>query len=190
MRPTQGRTPGPVSRLARARDNRDVTYRVCFVCSGNICRSPTAEIVLRAYVADAGLSGRVEVDSAGTGTWHVGRPADPRSLRTLSDAGYDGSAHQARQFDPAWFTEVDLVVALDRSHEEDLRALAPDEGARARVVLLRSFDPVAMAAGTLEVADPFHAGPAEFERVLAEVEAGCAGLVTYITTLLDPTVPR
>jgi protein-tyrosine phosphatase len=170
--------------LARGGDNRFVIC-VCFVCSGNICRSPTAEVVLRSYVADAGLTGLVEVSSAGIGDWHAGDPADRRSLRTLAEAGYDGSGHRARQFESSWFEGLDLVLAMDVSHLEDLRALAPDEEARAKVVLLRTFDADAVAAGTLEVDDPFYGGLDGFDRVLAEVEAACAGLVTYLAEVLS-----
>jgi protein-tyrosine phosphatase len=174
----------PVGALA---DNRTVTS-VCFVCTGNICRSPIAEVVLRAYVADAGLD--VQVSSAGTGDWHVGGPADPRTVRALDDAGYDGSAHRARQFDASWFADLDLVVALDRSHLSDLRALAPSAEDRAKVVLLRSFDASAQGAGALDVADPYHGGALDFERVLAEVEAACGGLVAYLAARrAAPTFP-
>ena len=157
-----------------------VPFRVCFVCSGNICRSPTAEVVLRSYVADAGL-GEVQVESAGTGNWHVGDGADRRSLHTLADAGYDGSEHRARQFEASWFARLDLVLALDSTHLDDMLALAPDPEARAKIRLLRSFDPAAVRAGTLDVDDPFFGGVADFDRVLAEIEAACAGLVTYVS---------
>ena len=156
-------------------------FRVCFVCSGNICRSPTAEVVLRSYLADAGLDGRVEVESSGTGNWHVGDPADRRTVQTMAEAGYDGSAHRARQFDASWFARLDLVLALDASHLADLRALAPDSSASDKIRLLRSFDPEAVRAGTLDVDDPFYGGVEDFERVLVEVEAACAGLVSYLS---------
>jgi protein-tyrosine phosphatase len=132
---------------------------------------------MRSYVADADLSALVEVESAGIGGWHVGDPADARSLRALEEAGYDGSAHRVRQFDAAWFARLDLVLALDSSHLEDLRALAPDDAARAKVRLLRSFDPEAQ---TPDVDDPFFGDLDGFDRVLSEVEAACAGLLTYV----------
>jgi protein-tyrosine phosphatase len=137
--------------------------------------------VLRSYLADAGLAGRAEVESAGTGNWHVGDPADRRSLRALADAGYDGSTHRARQFEASWFSQLDLVLALDATHLADLRELAPDSDARAKIRLLRSFDAEAVRAGTLDVDDPFYGGVEDFERVLVEVEAACAGLVTYLS---------
>ena len=104
-----------------------MTYRVCFVCTGNICRSPMAESVFRARVAEAGLDGLVEVDSAGTGGWHEGDAADPRTVSVLEENGYD-SGHTARQFQPSWFARLDLVIALDAGHLKALRRLAPTRG--------------------------------------------------------------
>src|SRR4051794_15435385 len=100
-------------------------YRIVFVCLGNICRSPIAEVVMRSLVGEAGLRDRVEVASAGTGDWHVGRRADERTVDVLARHGYDGSRHRARQFEKDWLDRYDLVLALDRSNLADLRALAP-----------------------------------------------------------------
>src|SRR5882724_9144647 len=97
----------------------DTPYRVCFVCTGNICRSPMAEAVLRRMVVDAGLAGEVEVRSAGTGDWHIGQDADPRALAVLRRHGYP-LAHTARQWAVADFDGADLVVALDRGHYRTL----------------------------------------------------------------------
>jgi protein-tyrosine phosphatase len=155
-------------------------YRVLFVCSGNICRSPMAEVVARHLLADAGLTKRVEVDSAGTGGWHVGEGADRRTVRALADHGYDGSGHRAREFEPDWFVERDLILVADRGHVRQLRAWAPDDAARDRIRLLRSFDADAVAAGTEEVDDPWYGGAADFERCLAEVEQACSGLVNWL----------
>ncbi|HWM39604.1 MAG TPA: low molecular weight protein-tyrosine-phosphatase, partial [Streptomyces sp.] len=118
------------------------TYSVCFVCTGNICRSPMAEAVFRAHVTDAGLDGEVTSSSAGTGGWHVGDPADPRTSAALEDAGYE-LVHSARQFEPGWFAQHDLIVALDEGHERELRAMAPTQQDAAKVRLLRSYDPTA-----------------------------------------------
>jgi protein-tyrosine phosphatase len=155
-------------------------YRVLFICSGNICRSPMAEVITRAKLAQAGLADQVQVDSAGTGGWHVGEGADRRTVTALTGHGYDGSRHRAREFERDWYADRDLVIAADRGHERTLRAWAPDEHARAKVRLLRSFDPEAVAAGTLEVDDPWYGDAADFERCLVEVERACAGLVDWL----------
>ncbi|MGI8697026.1 MAG: low molecular weight protein-tyrosine-phosphatase [Mycobacteriales bacterium] len=157
-----------------------MTYRVCFVCTGNICRSPMAERVFASMVADAGLSGAIVVDSAGTGGWHVGGGADPRAVRTLTEHGYDGRGHVARQLDPSWFAERDLIVALDSGHLADLRAAARDDRDSAKVVLLRAYDPLAMADGTLDVEDPYYDGESGFADRLAQIEQACAGLLRHI----------
>jgi protein-tyrosine phosphatase len=162
-----------------------VPYRVCFVCSGNICRSPTAEAVLRRRLADAGLEKEVEVDSAGLGDWHVGERADRRSAAALRARGYPAWVHEAKQFRRADFAQRDLVVALDAGHEQGLRALADSDEDRAKIRLLRSYDPGAAAdpAG-LDVPDPYYGGEQGFEHVLDLVEAACAGLLTEIEAAL------
>lgn len=108
-----------------------MAYRVCFVCTGNICRSPTAESVFRARVAEDGLDGVVEAESAGTDGWHEGDGADPRTVAVLEENGY-ASDHTARRFDPSWFARLDLVIALDTGHLRTLRRLAPPRGTRTR----------------------------------------------------------
>ena len=164
--------------------NPDEPYRICVVCSGNICRSPIAEVVLRALAERQSLGGRVVVDSAGTGDWHVGERADLRALRVLAGAGYDGEAHRARQFDPEWFAERDLVLALDRGHARTLRAWAPDDEQREKVRLLRSFDPGAEPGAELDVPDPYYDGEDVFREVLDQIEAACAGVLDHVRTEL------
>ncbi|MGW7206518.1 low molecular weight protein-tyrosine-phosphatase [Streptomyces sp. NPDC054837] len=154
-----------------------MTYRVCFVCTGNICRSPMAESVFRARVAEGGLDGLVEVDSAGTGGWHEGDGADPRTVSVLEAHGYDG-AHTARQFQPSWFSRLDLVIALDLGHLKALRRLAPTPQDAAKVRLLRSYDP--SAGDDLEVPDPYYGGMDGFEECLEMVEAASEGLLTAV----------
>jgi protein-tyrosine phosphatase len=153
-------------------------YRICFVCMGNICRSPTAEVVMRSLLADEGLDERVVVDSAGTGGWHEGEPADERAVEMLNAHGYDGTAHRARQFDPGWFADRDLIIAMDGKNMQSLRWLAP-EGQADKVVRLRSFDH-ASRGGDLDVPDPYYGGADGFSEVIAMVEAGCAGLLAHI----------
>ncbi|MGW0367539.1 low molecular weight protein-tyrosine-phosphatase [Streptomyces coeruleorubidus] len=154
-----------------------MTYRVCFVCTGNICRSPMAEIVFRARVAEAGLDGLVEVDSAGTGGWHEGDGADPRTVAVLAENGY-ATAHTARQFQPSRFSRLDLVVALDAGHLRALRRLAPTEQDAQKVRLLRSYDPA--AGDDLDVPDPYYGGAEGFEECLEMVEAASAGLLAAV----------
>ncbi|MGW3493300.1 low molecular weight protein-tyrosine-phosphatase [Streptomyces sp. NPDC001020] len=153
-----------------------MSYRVCFVCTGNICRSPMAEAVFRARVEEAGLDDLVEVDSAGTGGWHEGDGADPRTVAVLGANGYD-SDHTARQFDRSWFSLLDLVIALDSGHLEVLRRLAPGPEDAAKVRLLRSYDPT---ADDLDVPDPYYGGVDGFEECLEMVEAASAGLLAAV----------
>jgi protein-tyrosine phosphatase len=155
-----------------------MTIRVTFVCTGNICRSPMAEHVLRRFVEDEGLD--VEVDSSGTDGWHTGDPADSRTVATLRRAGYT-SSHEARQFRPLWFNSYDLIIALDEGHYRDLRSMAPSAEARDKVSLLRSFDPSAV---DLNVPDPYYGGKALFEEVRELIEAAVPGLLEEIRNRL------
>ncbi|MFJ6497801.1 low molecular weight protein-tyrosine-phosphatase [Streptomyces virginiae] len=162
-------------------------YRVCFVCTGNICRSPMAESVFRAHVAADGLAALVEVDSAGTGGWHEGDGADPRTVSVLEAAGYEQD-HRARQFRSSWFARLDLVIALDAGHLRDLQALAPTAQDAAKVRLLRSYDPAASAAET-DVPDPYY-GPLDgFEECLELVEAASPGLLDAVRTAVKEPTP-
>ncbi|MCL7379553.1 low molecular weight protein-tyrosine-phosphatase [Streptomyces sp. 35G-GA-8] len=158
-------------------------YRVCFVCTGNICRSPIAESVFRARLTEAGLDGLVEVDSAGTDGWHEGDGADPRTVAVLDAHGYD-SDHTARQFHASWFARLDLVIALDDGHLRELRRLAPTPGDAAKVRLLRSYDlsldTSGEPSGDLGVPDPYYGGRAGFEECLELVEAACDGLLAAV----------
>jgi protein-tyrosine phosphatase len=119
--------------------------RLLFVCLGNICRSPTAEGTMRRLVREAGLEQQIELDSAGTGSWHVGTPPDARATAAAAARGIEleGAARRVRVED---FDEFDLILAMDRSNLAELQRLAPSDSARARIRLLREFDP-ASAAG-------------------------------------------
>lgn len=162
-------------------------YRVCLVCTGNICRSPMAEVVLRHALAEAGVGGLVEVDSAGTGAYHVGDDMDPRARRVLVAHGYRPDRHAARQFRAADFGRRDLVLALDTGHLTRLGSLAraaddPAE-ALASLALLRAYDPHTAPAGeaaNLDVPDPYYDDEDGFLAVLRMVEAAVAGLVPVI----------
>jgi protein-tyrosine phosphatase len=151
--------------------------RLLFVCLGNICRSPTAEGVMRDLVREAGLEDQVTIDSAGTGDWHVGSPPDERATATARGRGItlEGAA---RQVTPADFDRFDLLVAMDGSNRRDLERLAPDHAARAKVVALREFDPLAVRDGDLDVPDPYYDGG--FDHVLDVVDRACRGLLDHV----------
>ncbi|WP_089775731.1 low molecular weight protein-tyrosine-phosphatase [Ruania alba] len=152
------------------------------VCTGNICRSPMGEAVLRDAFEAAGLGDRVEVVSAGTGAWHLGNDADHRTHRVLTANGHQLVGHQATQFAAEDFAALDLVLALDGSHERALRRLAPDATARAKIRLLRSFDPDAPEGA--DVADPYYGEHSDFETVYEQVSAAVDGIVRYVQTEL------
>lgn len=161
--------------------------RVCFVCTGNICRSPMAESVFRARVEEAGLGALVVVDSAGTGSWHEGDGADHRTVAVLRAAGY-GHEHIARQFQPEWFAGLDLVIALDSGHLRDLRRLAPTAEDAAKVRLLRSYDPGADGRD-LDVPDPYYGDIGGFEECLGMCEAAADGLLEAVRDALGEPAP-
>jgi protein-tyrosine phosphatase len=148
--------------------------RILFVCMGNICRSPTAEGVMRSLLREQGLEDRIEVESAGTGGWHAGEPPDARATEAARLRGVE-LAGAARQIRPEDFERFDLIVAMDRENLRGILAIAPDEAAANRVRLLREFDPE--AAGDLDVPDPYYGGDRGFETVLDQVQAACRGLL-------------
>jgi protein-tyrosine phosphatase len=149
--------------------------RLLFVCMGNICRSPTAEGVMRALLLEQGLEDVVEVDSAGTGGWHVGDPPDPRATAAARARGItlEGAARTVTRAD---FTDYDLILAADRRNVRDLRGVVP-RSARSRIHLLREYDPASEGAPDLDVPDPYYGGDDGFERVLDLVDAACRGLL-------------
>jgi len=158
--------------------------RVLFVCLGNICRSPTAESVMRALVHEAGLEDSIELDSAGTGGWHVGSPPDERATETASARGIalEGAARQVCAED---FEDFDLILAMDSSNLAELRRMAPDEQTRARIRMLRELDPASAGLNDLDVPDPYYGGPRGFEDVLDVVQAACVGLLEELRGPLD-----
>jgi protein-tyrosine phosphatase len=172
--------------------------RVLFVCLGNICRSPSAEAVMRAKVLEAGLEDRIEVDSAGTGDWHVGESSDARAREAARARGFELES-VARQVQADDFEEFDLIVAMDRANLRTLQRLAGGESTHAELCLLREFEPGAPTAGAaahggasdgdagaLEVPDPYYGGPAGFDRVLDLLEASCEGLLEELVRRLPP----
>jgi protein-tyrosine phosphatase len=143
---------------------------ILFVCTGNICRSPTAEAVFRALARNAGLELRIE--SAGLGDWHVGQPPDDRAQHHAKGRGYDLSAQRARQVRRRDFDDFDLILAMDRGHLRALERMAPPKH-RAKIRLF---------AADRDVPDPYYGGPEGFERVLDLVEDQCASLLEELKT--------
>ena len=142
--------------------------KVLFVCTGNICRSPTAEGVLRHLAKDANVP--LHVESAGTHDYHVGNAPDQRSQKHARGRGYDLSAQRARQVRRRDFEEFDLIVAMDRGHLEILQDNCPPQHQGKLRMLVRGHD----------VPDPYYGGAEGFEQVLDMVEAACLGLVSEI----------
>jgi protein-tyrosine phosphatase len=153
--------------------------RILFVCLGNICRSPTAEGVMRRLVAEAGLEDEFVLDSAGTGRWHIGAPPDSRASAAAAARGVELGGH-ARQVTAEDFERFDLLVAMDRSNRDGLLAIAPSDEDRSRVRLLREY-----ADGPLDVPDPYYGGDDGFAEVFEIVERCCAGLLDEVRSSLN-----
>jgi protein-tyrosine phosphatase len=151
--------------------------RVLFVCTGNICRSPTAEGVARHFIETGGLGGLLEVDSAGTQHYHVGEPPDPRTQKAAARRGYDLSALRARKLELEDFVRFDLLLAMDREHLRIMNRLRP-EASRARVDLFMGF---AADARFDEVPDPYYGGPQGFDLVLDLCEQAVQGLLSELS---------
>ena len=161
-----------------------MAVRILFVCLGNICRSPTAEGVMRHKLRGAELAEDVDIESAGTGGWHVGHPPDERASAAAAARGI-ALESRAQRFESFHFDDFDLIIAMDRQNLADMRALAPHAAAAGKLHLLREFDPLAVAAGTLEVPDPYYGGEGGFEDVLDMVERACDGLLEEIESGLS-----
>lgn len=149
--------------------------RVCFVCLGNICRSPTAEGIMQALVSEAGLDAMIEVDSAGTDAHHIGERADARSRRTAKSRGIELHS-RGRKFEVEDFECFDYVLAMDHENLERLHARARDAAGRKKTVLLRSFDGEPDEA----VPDPYYGGPSGFEDVFDICDRSCRGLLEHV----------
>lgn len=163
-----------------------MTTRILAVCAGNICRSPAAEAAINAAAANAGLT--VEVDSAGTGSWHVGKAPHHQSVAAGARAGLhiDGKARVINRSD---FDRFDVIVVMDRANLRDVMAMAPDLEHRARVRLFRTFDP---DTDSDEVPDPY-GGPDEgYDRTIAQVTAAATGLIDSLLSVRvqDPVTPE
>nr|WP_298169259.1 low molecular weight protein-tyrosine-phosphatase [uncultured Pseudomonas sp.] len=146
--------------------------RVLFVCLGNICRSPTAEAVLRHKLREAGLEGRIEVDSAGTGDWHIGKAPDARTLSAAKRRGYDLSALRGRQVAADDFARFDLILAMDSSNLSHLQRLRPSAAVAELDLFLRRYQ-----APFDDVPDPYYGGEEGFEQVLDLIEQASDALI-------------
>ncbi|MEX3932623.1 low molecular weight protein-tyrosine-phosphatase [Paraburkholderia phymatum] len=164
------------------------TVAICFVCLGNICRSPTAEGVMRHMLAEAKLTDHVIVDSAGTGNWHIGEAPDERAQRAAKSRGYDLSTFRGRQITAADFERFDLIIAMDDKNVAALRQICPPgQGDKIRLLMEFATDRAVSAANEVEkvtpgfdmreVVDPYFGGGEGFETVLDQCEAACRGLI-------------
>lgn len=154
---------------------------VLFVCLGNICRSPTAHAVFERKAQERGLASVIDVDSAGTGDWHLGAPPDRRATAAAAERGYDLSALRARQVTQADFNQFDYMLAMDSSNLSDLSKLAP-QYSRTNLSLLLDYAP---DSPVREVPDPYYGGNDGFARVLDMVEDACDSLLDHIETQIQ-----
>lgn len=150
--------------------------KVLFVCMGNICRSPTAEAIFRKLAAENGLSAPLEIDSAGTHGFHVGRPPDPRSIAHAARRGFDLTALRAREVVVSDFERFDHVIAMDEENVRHLRAFCPDRLSK-KITLLLDY---ASDQKYREVPDPYQGKAKDFELALDLIEQGCRGLVEHL----------
>ena len=157
-------------------------YRVIAVCTGNICRSPMAELMLAAALEREGLDGLVTVDSAGTTGYEAGRPIDPRAARRLAATQLGSEQHIAREWELDWFRSRDLILALDIDHYAWLSQAAPDQESLEKIRMLRSFDPAMAGLDLLDqgIEDPWYGGHADFDAVWHQIHAAIPGIVDHI----------
>lgn len=164
--------------------NPSKVIQVCFVCLGNICRSPLAQGVFETLVAKEGLEETILTDSAGTGAWHIGEPPDGRMSATAMKNGIALNS-RARQFTPGDFRRFDLILAMDQSNKETLESLCPENLAREKLKLFRSFDPD--NTGGLDVPDPYYGIKNGFEVVFHMVNRTCPKILEYLQTRFSLT---
>ena len=162
------------------------SFRLLFVCMGNICRSPAAEGVMQRLAGKAGLIGQLHIDSAGTGGWHAGEPPDARMTRSAARRGYK-LVSRARQVLASDFARFDLIVVMDQQNLRDLKAFDPGAGQWSKV---RMFCEFCTQHDEQEVPDPYYGGEAGFERVLDLLEDGCAGLLDHVQATLSRRAPE
>ncbi len=157
---------------------------ILFVCTGNICRSPTAAGVFLRMVREAGLDQRIAVDSAGTGDWHVGQGADSRAVQAARGRGYDLSPHRARQLEAWDFHRFDLIIAMDRGHRSHMARVAKPSQAH-KIRMMTEF--ARRHPGVEDVPDPYFGGNEGFEQVLDLLEDAAEGLLEELRSALTPS---
>ncbi|WP_346959384.1 low molecular weight protein-tyrosine-phosphatase [uncultured Arthrobacter sp.] len=165
-------------------------YRIITVCTGNICRSPMAELMLAEALAAAQLTG-VDVDSAGITAYEVGRPIDPRAARKLSAHNISSGLHVAREWRSEWFLSRELILALDVDHYGWLRQAAPDQASLAKIRMLRSFDPAVAGRDPLEqgIEDPWYGGHTDFDTTWELIHAAIPGILEHVRAARRPAGP-
>ncbi len=152
-------------------------HKILFVCSGNICRSPSADAVMRQMIIEKGLSDKITCDSAGMHGLHAGEAPDPRSQKTASKRGYDLSTLRARQFHTNDFDNFTLILAMDNSHLEDMKAMMPQD----TPAVLDLFLTYTNHASKTEVPDPYYGEGKGFEHVLDLIEYGCENIIKKLS---------
>jgi protein-tyrosine phosphatase len=160
-------------------------YRIIAVCTGNICRSPMAELMLAEAFNAAGLTGAT-VDSAGTTAYEVGRPIDPRAARKLAAHNIPSDKHVAREWRSEWFRTRELILALDVDHYGWLRQAAPDGESLAKIRMLRSFDPAVAGRDLLDqgIEDPWYGGHTDFDTTWNLIHAAVPGILEHVRARL------
>lgn len=163
-------------------------YRIIAVCTGNICRSPMAELMLAEAFRTEGLA-EVVVDSAGTTAYEAGRPIDPRAARKLMVHSIPSDRHVARAWRPEWFLARELILALDVDHYGWLRQAAPDRESLAKIRMLRSFDPAVTGKDPLDqgIEDPWYGGHTDFETTWNLIRSSIPGIVQHVRAHLEET---
>ncbi|MFF1830341.1 low molecular weight protein-tyrosine-phosphatase [Paenarthrobacter sp. NPDC058040] len=157
-------------------------YRIITVCTGNICRSPMAALMLAEAFEAEGLGGLVVVDSAGTTGYEVGHPIDPRAARVLTAQRIASEDHIAREWRREWFNDRDLILALDVDHFGWLQEGAPDNESLAKVRMLRSFDPLTAGRSSLDlgIEDPWYGGHTDFDNTWTLIKGAVPGIVRHV----------
>ncbi len=152
-------------------------FEICFVCLGNICRSPLAEGVFQALIQEEGLENQIITHSAGTGNWHVGSPPDTRMKATARKKGVPLTS-RAQQIQPGDIRRFDLILAMDQSNRDTLEYMCSPEVAAKKIRLFRSFDPEANS--DLDVPDPYYGRDDGFEYVFQIVHRTCPSILDYV----------